>query len=78
MPTIPVPLGERWNWVSRLDLPVVSVPLKSEVGRLFQLDPGNNLLADGALPADLDPFGRTTGQGHMAYVGLAGPKQLPG
>ena len=31
MPTIPVPLGERWNWVSRLDLPVVSVPLKSEI-----------------------------------------------
>ncbi len=77
MPTIPVPLGERWNWVSRLDLSVVSVPLKSEVGRLFQLDPGNNLLPDNALPADLDPFGRTTGLGDIAYVGLVGPKHLP-
>ncbi len=77
MPTIPVPLGERWNWVSRLDLPVVSVPLKSEVGRLFQFDPGNNLRPDGTLPADLDPFGRTTGLGDIAYVGLVGPKQLP-
>jgi hypothetical protein len=77
MPTIPVPLGERWNWVSRLDLPVVSVPLKSEVGRLFQFDPGNNLLPDGALPADLNPFGRTTGFGDIAYVGLVGPKELP-
>jgi hypothetical protein len=77
LPTIPVPLGERWNWVSRLDLPVVSVPLKSEVGRLFQFDPGNNLLPDSALPADLDPFGRTTGLGDIAYLGLVGPKQLP-
>ena len=77
MPTIPVPLGERWNWVSRLDLSVVSVPLKSEVGRLFQFDPGNNLLPDDALPASSDPFGRTTGLGDMAYVGLVGPKHLP-
>ena len=77
MPTIPVPLGERWNWVSRLDLSVVSVPLKSEVGRLFQFDPGNNLRPDGALPADLDPFGRTTGLGDIAYLGLVGPKHLP-
>jgi hypothetical protein len=77
MPTIPVPMGERWNWVSRLDLPVVSVPLKSEVGRLFQLDPGNNLRPDAMLPANLDPFGRTTGLGDIAYVGLVGPKQLP-
>jgi len=77
MPTIPVPLGERWNWVSRLDLPVVSVPLKSEVGRLFQFDPGNNLRPDGTLPADLDLFGRTTGLGDIAYVGLVGPKELP-
>ncbi len=77
MPTIPVPLGERWNWVSRLDLSVVSVPLKREVGRLFQLDPGNNFRPDGTLPASLDPFGRTTGFGDIAYVGLVGPKHLP-
>jgi hypothetical protein len=77
MPTIPVPLGERWNWVSRIDLSVVSVPIKSEVGRLFQFDPGNNLLPGDALPADLDPFGRTTGLGDMAYLGLVGPKELP-
>ncbi len=77
MPTIPVPLGERWNWVSRLDLPVVSVPIKSEVGRLFQFDPGNNLRPDTTLPANLDPFGRTTGLGDIAYVGLVGPKHLP-
>ncbi len=77
MPTVPAPLGERWNWVSRLDLSVVSVPLKSEVGKLFQLDPGNNLRPDGSLPAGLDPFGRTTGLGDMAYVGLVGPKHLP-
>jgi hypothetical protein len=77
MPTIPVPLGEDWNWVSRLDLSVVSVPLKSEVGKLFQLDPGNNLLPEDTLPAGLDPFGRTTGLGDIAYVGLVGPKHLP-
>jgi hypothetical protein len=77
MPTIPAPLGEDWNWVSRLDLPVVSVPIKSEVGRLFQFDPGNNLRPEGTLPAGLDPFGRTTGLGDIAYVGLVGPKQLP-
>jgi hypothetical protein len=72
-----VPLGEHWNWVSRLDLSVVSVPLKSQVGRLFQFDFGNNLRPDGPLPANLDPFGRTTGFGDMAYVGLVGPKELP-
>jgi hypothetical protein len=77
MPTIPVPLGERWNWVSRLDLSVVSVPLKREVGKLFQFDPGNNLHPDGEFPADLDPFGRTTGLGDIAYLGLFGPKHLP-
>ncbi len=77
MPTIPAPLGENWNWVSRLDLSVVSVPLKREVGRLFQFDPGNNLRPDATLPADLDPFGRTTGLGDIAYVGLVGPKHLP-
>lgn len=77
MPTIPAPLGERWNWVSRIDLSVVSVPLKSEVGRLFQFDPGNNLRPDDTLPTDLDPFGRTTGLGDIAYVGLVGPKELP-
>ncbi len=77
MPTIPAPLGERWNWVSRIDLSVVSVPLKSEVGRLFQFDPGNNLRPTDGLPANLDPFGRTTGFGDMAYVGLVGPKKLP-
>lgn len=77
MPTIPVPLSERWNWVSRLDFSLVSLPLKSEVGRLFQFDPGNNLRPDGAVPAGLDPFGRTTGFGDMAYLGLVGPKHLP-
>jgi len=77
MPTIPVPLGEDWNWVSRLDLSVVSVPLKSELGRLFQFDPGNNLHPNDILPADFDPFGRTTGLGDMVYLGLVGPKHLP-
>ena len=77
VPTFPVPLGERWNWVSRLVLPVASVPLKKEVGKLFQLDPGGNLRPDGTLPSDLDPFGRTTGLGDIAYVGLVGPKHLP-
>jgi hypothetical protein len=77
MPTIPVPVGESWNTVSRLGLSVVSVPLKSQVGRLFQLDPGGNPRPDTAYPLSLDPFGRTTGFGDMAYVGLLGPKHLP-
>jgi hypothetical protein len=58
-------------------VPVVSVPLKHEVGRLFQFDPGNNVPPEGSLPADLDPFGRTTGLGDIAYIGLVGPKHLP-
>jgi hypothetical protein len=77
VPTFPVPVGERWNWVSRLVLPVASVPIKKEVGKLFQLDPGGNLHLDGPLPRDLDPFGRTTGLSDLAYVGLVGPKHLP-
>jgi len=72
-----VPLGERWNWVSRLVVPVVSVPLKPEVGKLFQLDPVGNLHPDGALAPGVDPFGRTTGLSDLAYVGLVGPKELP-
>ncbi len=77
IPTFPVPLGEHWNWVSRVVLPVASVPLKKEVGELFQLDPGGNLRPQSRFPLDLDPFGRTTGLGDMAYVGLVGPKKLP-
>jgi hypothetical protein len=77
MPTIPVPLGEHWNWVSRVNLSVSSVPLKKEVGELFQLDPVGNPVPDRTLPTGLDPFGRTTGFGDMAYVGLVGPKHLP-
>jgi hypothetical protein len=77
IPTFPIPVGEHWNWVSRLALPVVSVPLKKEVGNLFQLDPGGNPRPERPLPADLDPFGRTTGLGDLAYVGLVGPKHLP-
>lgn len=77
MPTIPVPLGERWNWVSRIGVSVASVPLKREVGRLFHFDPGNNLHPDDLEPAHPDPFGRTTGLGDLAYLGLVGPKQLP-
>jgi len=77
IPTFPVPLGEHWNWVSRVVVPVASVPLKQEVGKLFQLDPGGHLRPHGALPLSLDPFGRTTGLGDMAYVGLVGPKNLP-
>ena len=77
IPTFPVPLGEHWNWVSRLDLPVVSVPLKAQVGKLFQLDPAGNLRPDGTLPSHFDPFGRTTGLGDIAYVGLVGLKKQP-
>jgi hypothetical protein len=77
VPTFPIPLGEQWNWVSRLAVPVVSVPLKKEVGNLFQLDPVGNLQPGGALPANTDPFGRTTGLGDLAYVGLVGPQHLP-
>jgi hypothetical protein len=77
MPTIPVPLGEHWNWVSRINLSVASVPLKQQVGELFQLNPAGNPDPDRTLPTGLDPFGRTTGFGDMAYVGLVGPKHLP-
>jgi hypothetical protein len=77
VPTVPVPLGEHWNWVNRLDIPIVSVPLKHEVGKLFQLDPGGTVRPDGPLPSSVNPFGRTTGLGDIAYVGLVGPKHLP-
>jgi hypothetical protein len=77
MPTIPVPLGEHWNWVSRVNVSVSSVPLKKEVGELFQLDPTGNFNPGALPPGRLDPFGRTTGLGDLAYVGLVGPKHLP-
>jgi hypothetical protein len=77
MPTIPVPLGEHWNWVSRVNVSVASVPLKKDVGEMFQLDPAGNL-SPGRVPSGrFDPFGRTTGLGDLAYVGLVGPKRLP-
>jgi hypothetical protein len=66
-----VPLSENWNWVSRLALPVVSVPVKREVGNLFQLDPAGALRPNGRFPSSLDPFGRTTGLGDLAYVGFS-------
>ncbi len=77
IPTVPVPLAEDWNSVSRLVVPVVSVPLKKEVGRLFHLDPGSNLRPEDVSASVPDPFGRTTGLGDLAYLGLVGPKHLP-
>jgi hypothetical protein len=77
IPTFPIPVGEDLNWVSRVVLPVVSVPVNKAAGNLFQLDPIGNLHPEGTLAADHDFFGRTTGLGDIAYVGLVGPKKLP-
>lgn len=81
IPTVPVPLGPDVNWVSRLVLPIVSAPLKKEVGNLFQLDPSGqpSRPPDSArsLLSDVDPFGRTTGLGDLAYIGVLGPRSPP-
>ena len=77
MPVVPVPLGEHLNLVSRLDVPVVSLPLNEHAGDLFQLGPVVNPYPGRTSAAGLDPFGRTTGFGDIAFVSLVGPKQPP-
>lgn len=76
IPTFPVPLGSEVNWVNRIVLPVVNVPLKKEVGHVFDLDPAQQPEPNvrGLLS---DPFGHTTGFGDLGYIGLFGPRHPP-
>lgn len=75
IPTFPIPLGSV-NWVSRIALQFPSVPLKEELGKLFNITPGyGGIIGDTSLVNTLkDPYGKTTGFGDMLYIGLFGPK----
>jgi hypothetical protein len=77
MPVVPVPLGENLTLVSRLDLSVVSLPLKKDAGDLFQLNRVANPYPSGTAATGLDPFGRTTGFGDIAFVSMVGPTHPP-
>lgn len=75
IPTFPVSLGT-WNWVSRIALQFPTLPLKEELGQLFNVTPGGGaIIGDTALVNTIrDPYGKTSGFGDMLYIGLFGPK----
>lgn len=76
IPTFPIPI-DSWNWVSRIAFQFITIPLKEEVGQLFNITPGGGgIIADTSLVNTLqDPYGKTSGFGDMLYVGLFGPKR---
>lgn len=74
-PTFPIPVGQSWNLINRPIFPVVSVPVKKEVGRLFGMSAEQVMHQPSLLSTVRDPFGRTTGFGDITYVGLLSPKK---
>lgn len=75
IPTFPIPLGSV-NWVSRIALQFPTIPLKEELGKLFNVTPGGGaIIGDTSLVNTIrDPYGKTSGFGDMLYIGLFGPK----
>ncbi|TDI84270.1 MAG: hypothetical protein E2O78_06660 [Caldithrix sp.] len=86
IPTFPIPITSKINWVSRIVLPVNSVPLNDRIGDLLGVGGGPDApLTGGAtgVPQDViddirqDPFKRTTGLGDIVYIALFGPRKPP-
>ena len=75
MPTFPPSVSEHWNLINRVLVPVVSVPVNKDAGRLFGLSP-SEVISDPDFPGLLaDPFDRTTGLGDLTYIGVLSPKE---
>ncbi len=86
IPTFPIPLTSKINWVSRVVFPFNSLPLNSRVGDLLGVGGGPDAALTGGdtgIPQDIiddilaDPFDRTTGFGDLVYIGLFGPRKPP-
>lgn len=78
-PVMPVPVfGGDWNFLIRPILQLQSVPLDSDVGKLFGLN-GDTVIEDEDLTnIARDPFGRTTGLGDSVLLTLLGPNKIDG
>ena len=78
-PIMPVPVfGGDWNFLIRPILQLQSVPLDSDVGKLFGLN-GDTIIEDEDLRnVARDPFGRTTGLGDSVLLTLLGPNKIDG
>lgn len=74
-PTFPIPVGESWNLINRPIFPVVSVPVKKDVGRLFGMSAGDIIHQPSLISTAKNSAGRTTGFGDLTYVGLLSPKK---
>jgi len=74
-PTFPIPIGESWNLINRPVFSVPSVPVKRKVGKLIGMSAGEIIHQPALFSTVRDPFGRTTGFGDIAYVGLLSPKK---
>ena len=63
IPTFPIPLWEIVNWVSRIALQFPTIPLKEELGQLFNVTPGGGaIIGDTSLVNTIrDPYGKTSG-----------------
>jgi hypothetical protein len=73
--SVPINKDKTWLLANRLVLPVLSVPLKKEVGNLFGASP-RSIIADPELRNTLlDPWGRTNGVGDLVFFSLLTPNK---
>ena len=87
IPTFPIPLSSKVNFVNRIMLGWNSLPINERFGDLTGVSAspyGQGFVTDdpreveGAVEEILaDPFDRTTGFGDVVYIGLFGPRHPP-
>ena len=73
--SVPINKDKTWMLANRIVIPVLSVPLKKEVGDLFGASP-RSIIADPALRSTLrDPWGRTNNIGDLVFFSLLTPNK---
>lgn len=75
IPTFPLSLGSDWSLISRVVIPVSSVPVNKGFGECVGMA-ATEILSCPSFPSALqDPFGPTSGFGDVVYAGLVAPKE---
>jgi hypothetical protein len=73
--SVPINKDKTWLLANRIVIPVLSVPVKKEVGDLFGASP-RSIIADPELrSALLDPWGRTNDIGDLVFFSLFTPNK---
>jgi hypothetical protein len=76
-PLLSVPINKKKTWLlaNRIVIPVLSVPLKKEVGDLFGASPRSIITNPELLGTLLDPWGRTNDIGDIVFFSLLTPNK---